>query len=344
MSILKRNEPFMKTIQIITLLIFVIAPILSFADGMDNFNRGKQEYLNGQFHHAEIFLKAAIQDNPNLEEAYFYLGCIYDEQGKYRQAMDMFNIGKDLSTHPEVYWLNLGQVYRHAEEYDRAIRAFEQVISLTDQYPEAYLHAGMVYYMEQDKENTIQSWEKYLELAPNNSQHQEIASALNWLKSEDFHWEQETGPQVAIINNGEVPGQVENLQIDGPQANQDGTANGTQDEASDETLIAQNNEEPSTEDSITDGNNTNTEDTTNQDGNTNIAMNNETGPRTEDGQNVDETTLSNEEIEELYETAREQNPEISLQEFLHSLDIDYELYMMSNPAFKEGEDYHEVER
>jgi tetratricopeptide (TPR) repeat protein len=98
----------------------------------------------------------AIEYDPNLGEAYFWLGNVYETKGavlagsqasesSYDKAIECFKKAASLNAYNGRSYIELGMLYRAEKHYSEAIASFEDAIKYnpSDDYP--YLELGAIY-------------------------------------------------------------------------------------------------------------------------------------------------------------------------------------------------------
>lgn len=98
-------------------------------------------------------LVKAIQQDPNMAEAYNNRGNAYREMKKYREALQDYNQALSLDPQFVIAYSNRGNVYYDQQNYQMAIRDYNKAISLDSSYHRAYLNRGLAY--QQMKRNDL---------------------------------------------------------------------------------------------------------------------------------------------------------------------------------------------
>ncbi|HOO56032.1 MAG TPA: tetratricopeptide repeat protein [bacterium] len=132
-------------------------------------------------------LKIAIRHDPGLLEAYYWLGRIYIEDGKFDEAVEILEelVTRD-GGNPKAKWLlkeangmkEIGgeayvayrEGYKLYEEgkYNEAIKKYESAIDNNPKFVKAYMWIARIEQEQELFEQSAKTWEKVLDLDPGN--------------------------------------------------------------------------------------------------------------------------------------------------------------------------------
>jgi tetratricopeptide (TPR) repeat protein len=119
---------------------------------------------SGQHQEAMARVNKVLAAKPKDPQARFLKGLIYTEQGKTREAIEMFrNLTEDYPELPEPY-NNLAVIYASQGQYDKARAALEKSIRTHPSYATAYENLGDVY-----AKLASQAYDKALKLDSSNA-------------------------------------------------------------------------------------------------------------------------------------------------------------------------------
>ncbi len=122
------------------LVIFVLAVCSAVLLGFSPAERLKIEEMVGRedYRKAEAYLENYLRENPENNEARFWLGRVYGWQGKFEQAQEEYE--KLLDAEPENYDYLLGKasLYYWRGEFERALELTEEVVDNAPGYRDAY--------------------------------------------------------------------------------------------------------------------------------------------------------------------------------------------------------------
>lgn len=130
----------------------------SFSDNqeaVDAYNKGLDEYKNGNYDSAVTYFKKALQIDSNFAFAWDNLGITYRKMENYDKAIEAYQ--KSLEVDPEglMPLQNLGIVYQYKKEYQKAIDAYKKLGELDQNNPEVFYGIGQTYLYLNDYENAL---------------------------------------------------------------------------------------------------------------------------------------------------------------------------------------------
>lgn len=107
-------------------------------------------------------LRAAIDGDPNLHQAFYLLGLAYARQGKIEEAVKAHQ--RAIALHPTAsYYVSLGKELRDRQS---AIAAFEGALALDKSYAQAHLELGRLYVQMEEFDKARPELEKAVDLQP----------------------------------------------------------------------------------------------------------------------------------------------------------------------------------
>ena len=172
----------------------------------DYFKSGLKLLKIEDYSNAESAFKKAIDLKPDYSDAHYYLGKIYAEQNRFKNAIPILkraialkgNSGKAENllkncqdrnqqwkerckiirakfpkdsfpkTEKQEIILGSGNFYFRVKDYKRAEREYLEVINQDPSLPEAYYHLGHTYFAMKYFDKGVEALSKALELSPNN--------------------------------------------------------------------------------------------------------------------------------------------------------------------------------
>lgn len=124
-------------------------------------------YHKGALDDAIGLLRGIIADRADFDQAYTYLGTIYREQGRWKEALDCLREGH--RNNPSSYRIltTFGIFLTDAGQYDAAIEILEQGRALIDYDPELWNYLGIAHWKKGDFQEARDAYERALGLDPN---------------------------------------------------------------------------------------------------------------------------------------------------------------------------------
>ncbi len=157
--------------------------------------KAKIFYKQKKFHLARDLFESILKNKPLKfsDESCLMLGNIYNHQGEYEKAAEMFERGIEITSDKRkpLFYINLAQTYRHQKKYVKSLITLKKISDYADKYPEIFLYQGMAYYKLRAKQKTISSWEAYLVKVPYGNQSETIRKAIAFLRSPNHKWTEE---------------------------------------------------------------------------------------------------------------------------------------------------------
>ena len=95
----------------------------------------------GDLENAVKYSLASVVIKPSYS-AYYNLGLIYANQGKYDLAIDAYTHAVALNNKSYLAWHQLGKVYATDLKFDKAIESYGKVIELNPKFADAYQGLG----------------------------------------------------------------------------------------------------------------------------------------------------------------------------------------------------------
>lgn len=135
------------------LLLFVVAAFVTDA------RKGNEAYEKGNYEEAEMFYKAALEQEPDNARLYFNLGNAQARQGKIEEAIQAFLEFRNLAETPEDKALaeyNIGTVLAEVERWQPAANHFKNSLKLNPDDVDAKFNYERAL-NEQQKENDEQN-------------------------------------------------------------------------------------------------------------------------------------------------------------------------------------------
>lgn len=143
------------------------------------FDQAMEARGKGKDEEALKILEQCVEEGIEVHRAYFKMGQILLEQGKYRRAFSVSEKAikayeEYLEAHPEDHraWWELAYVYEnrssYTKEWDKAQEALEKALDLSPSNSLYLLHLGWVYWMRGDNEKAENTFREILDKNPDD--------------------------------------------------------------------------------------------------------------------------------------------------------------------------------
>ncbi len=147
------------------------------------FDQAMEARGKGENEKALKILEQCVEEGVEVHRAYFEMGEILLEEGKYRRAISVSEKAikayeEYLKVHPEDHnaWWELGYIhsirsnYNYSNEWKEAQEALEKAVELTPYNSFYLLYLGWIYYKKGDNEKAEGTFKKILDKNPEDFQ------------------------------------------------------------------------------------------------------------------------------------------------------------------------------
>lgn len=117
------------------------------------------------FYKSEKFSEKALQIEENNINAHNNLGCIYNQLGKDKKAIEAYQNALKNMLNYSLSYNNLGNVLLKLEKYEDAIPYYKKTIELDPNHAYAHYNLGKVFWKLKKYAEAIQSYLKFIQLA-----------------------------------------------------------------------------------------------------------------------------------------------------------------------------------
>ena len=115
---------------------------------------------------ADFFFKKIVQFYPNDDQVYYNFGKHKQNLAEYREAIDLYANGLELTSTPHQTYYNMGFCAIQLQEYSNAIDYFSNAIFLDNSFLLAYHARAYVYDLIDNHEKSMTDWKNCLMLNP----------------------------------------------------------------------------------------------------------------------------------------------------------------------------------
>jgi len=127
-------------------------------------DRGVIKYQEQNYQDAIKEFDKAIEEAPNLADAYSYRGQAKAELGDIEGAISDYNQLLLIQLNNSEGYYNRGNAYYKLEDYDTAIQDYNQTLKINPQFALAYEQRGRAYLGLENKQSAIEDFQRALEL------------------------------------------------------------------------------------------------------------------------------------------------------------------------------------
>lgn len=127
------------------------------------------ENLN-DFSSALIYLKEAIELEPENLTIIFELGYCSDRSENFKEAIHYYNVYLDIDPFSDLVWFNLGIVHTRAGNFDLAIEAYDFAIAINQKHELAYFNKANALANQGNYAQAIESYTEHLEFEDDHAE------------------------------------------------------------------------------------------------------------------------------------------------------------------------------
>ena len=125
-------------------------------------SKAESYYFQKKFNVALKLFEQVIQKDPDNLLAYRYAGDISLIQNNYEEAINYFEVAREISNEPEIEWLRLCQAYILIKNYKKAFFAVNQSLKINPDLYKCHFYLGIIYLNgNNNKKKAIEEWEIY---------------------------------------------------------------------------------------------------------------------------------------------------------------------------------------
>ncbi len=126
----------------------------------------QQHHQAGQLQQAEQIYRQILAADPNNADAYYFLGVIALQVGKYDVAVRFIKKAIQIIPHIPVSYSNLGIALKGLGRMDEAIASFKKAIDINPEFPDAHNNLGIAFKDLGRLEESIKSYNKAIAINP----------------------------------------------------------------------------------------------------------------------------------------------------------------------------------
>jgi tetratricopeptide (TPR) repeat protein len=155
------------------------------AFSQNNFNRGEELFMQNKPREALVFLENAVADDPAHVRAFFYLGRVYEQLGRFDEAIAAYRkILPRAGAESARIAFNLGNAYFMKGNAVFADQFYTQAIGEDPVFAAAYLNRANTRVKTGSLKDAVVDYELYLSLEPLSPKKPEIERLIAFIREE----------------------------------------------------------------------------------------------------------------------------------------------------------------
>lgn len=145
---------------------------------------GAELLADGEPEAAQAELERLVQEQPDNEYGYFFLGSAHYEQGHYDKALRAYVTALELAPGYLGAMVNLGHTLRMLGRHDQAIRMGKQILARAAEDPDALYLIGSSHFARGEAKAAIEHLARFLDTGPEPEVAMEAQGMLQVLRGE----------------------------------------------------------------------------------------------------------------------------------------------------------------
>ncbi|MCD6121749.1 MAG: tetratricopeptide repeat protein [Spirochaetales bacterium] len=169
-------------------------------------SQAEKLFLENKPQKALPLFEAALNEEPQNEKIYLYLGIVYEQLNDLDKSNKILRRGLNVATSLKgVLCFNIGNNLFKQQQFALAEDMYSKAIEINNKIPEAYLNRANSRIELKNYKGAVADYTVYLELKPENSQRAQIEKLLNILNvliaAEEQKKKEELAKQKALMND-----------------------------------------------------------------------------------------------------------------------------------------------
>jgi tetratricopeptide (TPR) repeat protein len=156
-----------------------------FGFSQDHFSKGMELLMLNKPAEAVIYLENTIASDPSNVQPYLYLGIVYEQLGKYDEAIAVYRKVMPLAGNlTATVANNLGNAYFQKGNASQAEDFYSQAINTNSVFAKAYLGRANTRIITENIRGAVSDYEQYLTLEPRSAQRQKIEQLILLIRAD----------------------------------------------------------------------------------------------------------------------------------------------------------------
>lgn len=148
----------------------------------DAAQEGAELVREGEYDAAIAELERVLEDDPDNEYAYFFLGAAHFEKGNFEKAMKAYVLALDRAPGYLGAMVSLGHTLRMLGRYDQALRIGREVLARSPEDADALYLLGLVHFARGEESAAAGYLRRFLDTRPELEVAQEARGLLEILE------------------------------------------------------------------------------------------------------------------------------------------------------------------
>ena len=132
------------------------------------YNIGISFIQTGTYEEALLYLKKALDENPEHEPVLYDLAFCYEKVGNDAKAIEYYDKYLDIDPFSESAWYNLGIIYNRLEDYVQAIDSYDFALAIDANYSAAIFNKANALSALERFQDSIDAYLDYLRVDPDS--------------------------------------------------------------------------------------------------------------------------------------------------------------------------------
>ena len=142
------------------------------------YTAGIMLYQKKDYDAAIIMFTQALHNDPSIQEAYLYLGQIYEDTNQLNRAIYYYTIAYSMKKENDVL-LRIGYLYALLKDYSKAFEYMNTALNMNKENPDAYFFKGLVYLQKNNYNDAEDMLRKAINIKKAETYYFYLASALD---------------------------------------------------------------------------------------------------------------------------------------------------------------------
>jgi tetratricopeptide (TPR) repeat protein len=166
---------FCRLFVLFSLLIGAAGNLLFASDVVDEATKA---FMDNRPKEAIPLLEAALQERPNNDDLYLFLGIAHEQLEEWEAAAETYRQGLGVTDDRATFLFNLGNSYARLGEGEKALEAYNEVISSGGSIAAVYLNRANLRVRQGEYSSAIADYRIYLSRKPDTPQKERIEKMI----------------------------------------------------------------------------------------------------------------------------------------------------------------------